>query len=86
VVLRVRRASGAIRDEVGLMAGHPLTEWDLRIIEALPYVQDLADTRCFDEAKSWLYDRLDQQEFTWKGPRFFFRDREAWMQFTMRWG
>jgi hypothetical protein len=50
-----------------------------------PFVQDLNDPRDFDDAVEWASCEFSRDEFTWKGIRFFFWDREAWMLFTLRW-
>jgi hypothetical protein len=70
---------------MGMIPKPPLNDWDRRIMESLPFVADLADPRDFDESIDWLKAEFDRSDFTWKGMRFFFRDPEEWMMFSMRW-
>lgn len=64
----------------------PLSDWDRRIMETLPYVADIARFSEFDEVKVWLSSNVDYSDYAWKSYRFFFRNRDDYVLFTMRWG
>ncbi len=64
----------------------PLSEWDRRIMLSMPHVADLARYRDFDAAIAWSSANIaDPDSYTWKSYRFFFRNEEDYMLFTMRW-
>lgn len=64
---------------------YPINDWDRKIMETLPFVMDLKSPRDFNEAKGWAYATLEPDSFTYNGGRFYFKDEEAWMMFSMKW-
>jgi hypothetical protein len=63
----------------------PLSDWDRRIMERMPHVADLLRFGEFDAAVLWASQNIPRADYTYKSYRFFFRNAEDYVLFTMRW-
>lgn len=62
-----------------------LSDWDRMILQEYPLtcvVHDYMDK--FDLARDWCYTYCIEGTFTWKGARFFFKNEQDCVMFTLK--
>lgn len=62
-----------------------LSEWDLLLLKQYPLTCVLADyMNEFDNATDWCYNNCVDGTYTWKGDRFFFKDEQQFLLFSLK--
>lgn len=62
-----------------------LSDWDRIILREYPLtgvVHDYMDQ--FDSARDWCYNHCTDGTFTWKGARFFFKNEQDYLLFSLK--
>lgn len=67
--------------------GKPPTEWDMEIAKTFPYGCSMRREYFseFDEIILFLKSHCEKGSFTWKGPKFFFKNEYDATMFKMKW-
>jgi len=67
---------------------HPVfyehSEWDKRLLEIYPYLC-VARLGVFDDAVEYVNKTFVEGSFTFKGPKFFFKNEKDAMWFKLKW-
>lgn len=68
--------------------GRALTAWDKELLKNFPYYIDLSQQnyRRHAEILEDIASIFKRDNFTWKGTRFFFKDRDDATLFALKWG
>ena len=62
-----------------------LNDWDLALIKEYPFVFEVSRNNPFHEVVNFAGQTFEDGQYSWKGFRFFFKNKEDYNWFALRW-